>query len=154
LARSIARTRLDDDNAGLPGVSDGGNIMPATALRTDAFELDHAALLQLNRDYIDSVQNSDVARFDEILAGDFLCSHPDGSLVDRATFLAQTARPVAIRNLTAEDVNIRLMGEFAIIHAATRYLKPDGTEGRGRYTDVWARRNGRWLCVSAHVARG
>jgi len=128
--------------------------MPATALRTDAFELDHAALLQLNRDYIDSVQNSDVARFDEILAGDFLCSHPDGSLVDRATFLAQTARPVAIRNLTAEDVNIRLMGDFAIIHAATRYLKPDGTEGRGRYTDVWARRNGRWLCVSAHVARG
>jgi ketosteroid isomerase-like protein len=127
--------------------------MPATALRTDAFELDHAALLQLNRDYIDSVQNSDVARFDEILAGDFLCSHPDGSLVDRATFLAQTARPVAIRNLTAEDVNIRLMGEFAIIHAATRYLKPDGTEGRGRYTDVWARRNGRWLCVSAHVTR-
>jgi ketosteroid isomerase-like protein len=153
LARGIARTRLDDDNAGLPGVSDGGNIMPATALRTDAFELDHAALLQLNRDYIDSVQNSDVARFDEILAGDFLCSHPDGSRVDRATFLAQTARPVAIRNLTAEDVNIRLMGEFAIIHAATRYLKPDGTEGRGRYTDVWARRNGRWLCVSAHVTR-
>jgi ketosteroid isomerase-like protein len=154
LARSIARTRLDDDNAGLPGVSDGGDIMPATALRTDAFELDHAALLQLNRDYIDSVQNSDVARFDEILAGDFLCSHPDGSRVDRATFLAQTARPVAIRNLTAEDVNIRLMGDFAIIHAATRYLKPDGTEGRGRYTDVWARRNGRWLCVSAHVTRG
>jgi ketosteroid isomerase-like protein len=154
LARSIARTRLDDDNAGLPGVSDGGDIMPATALRTDAFELDHAALLQLNRDYIDSVQNSDVARFDEILAGDFLCSHPDGSLVDRATFLAQTARPVAIRNIMAEDVNIRLMGDFAIIHAATRYLKPDGTEGRGRYTDVWARRNGRWLCVSAHVARG
>jgi ketosteroid isomerase-like protein len=154
LARSIARTRLDDDNAGLPGVSDGGDIMPATALRTDAFELDHAALLQLNRDYIDSVQNSDVARFDEILAGDFLCSHPDGSRVDRATFLAQTARPVAIRNLTAEDVNIRLMGDFAIIHAATRYLKPDGTEGRGRYTDVWARRKGRWLCVSAHVTRG
>jgi ketosteroid isomerase-like protein len=153
LARGIARTRLDDDNAGLPGVSDGGNIMPATALRTDAFELDHAALLQLNRDYIDSVQNSDVARFDEILAGDFLCSHPDGSLVDRATFLAQTARPVAIRNIMAEDVNIRLMGDFAIIHAATRYLKPDGTEGRGRYTDVWARRNGRWLCVSAHVTR-
>jgi ketosteroid isomerase-like protein len=45
------------------------------------------------------------------------------------------------------------MGDFAIIHAATRYTKPDGAEGRGRYTDVWARRNGRWLCVSAHVTR-
>ena len=129
--------------------------MPATALRAEAHtEFDHDALAQLNHDYIASVQNSEVARFEEILAEDFLCSHPDGSLVDRATFLAQTARPVAIRNLTAEDVNIRLMGDVAIIHAATRYAKPDGTEGRGRYTDVWARRDGRWLCVSAHVTRG
>ena len=29
----------------------------------------------------------------------------------------------------------------------------DGRPGSGRYTDVWARRNGRWLAVSAHVTR-
>ena len=128
--------------------------MSAAALHSNAAtESDHEALTRLNRDYIASVQSSDVTRFDEILAEDFLCSHPDGSLVDRATFLAQTARPVAIRNLAAEDVVVRLLGDVAIIHAATRYLKPDGAEGRGRYTDVWARRDGRWLCVSAHVTR-
>ena len=32
--------------------------------------------------------------------------------------------------------------------------KADGTIGKGRYTDTWARRNGRWLCVSANVSRG
>jgi ketosteroid isomerase-like protein len=128
--------------------------MAATARRADTgTESDHETLVALNRDYIASVQSSDVARFEEILAADFLCSHPDGSLVDRATFLAQTARPVAIRDLAAEDVVVRLMGDFAIIHAATRYLKPDGAAGRGRYTDVWERRDGRWLCVSAHVTR-
>jgi len=37
-----------------------------------------------------------VQRFDEILAEDFLCSNPDGSLVDKNQFLAQTARPVTI----------------------------------------------------------
>jgi len=128
--------------------------MSAVALHSNAAtESDHEALTRLNRDYIDAVQNSDVARFDEILAEDFLCSHPDGSLVDRATFLTQTAQPVAIRDLAAQDVVVRLLGDVAIIHAATRYLKPDGGEGRGRYTDVWARRGGRWLCVSAHVTR-
>jgi len=30
---------------------------------------------------------------------------------------------------------------------------PDGRAGAGRYTDVWARRQGRWLAVSAHVTR-
>ena len=89
-------------------------------------ESDYGILIRLNHDYIASVQNSDGARFDEILAEDFLCSHPDGSLVDRATFLTQTARPVEIRNLAAEDVVVRLLGDVAIIHAATRYLKPDG----------------------------
>ena len=120
---------------------------------TVASTSDLDTLTALNRDYIDSVQHSDVRRFDEILAEDFLCSHPDGSLVDRARFLEQTARPVAISNLQAHDVNVRLMGDFAIIHARTAFTAADGRPGGGRYTDVWARRNGRWLCVSAHVTR-
>ena len=115
-------------------------------------ELD--TLADLNLDYIQSVQHSDVRRFEEILANDFLCSNPDGTLVDRNAFLEQTAKPVAITNLQAHDVTIRLMGEVAIIHARTTYLGPDGREGAGRYTDVWARRDGRWLAVSAHVTRG
>jgi len=110
-------------------------------------------LEQLNRDYISSVQNSDVRRFDEILAEDFLCSNPDGSLVDRAGFLVQAARPVTISNLEARDVKIRVMGDVAIIHARTTYTMPDGRAASGRYTDVWARRQGRWLAVSAHVTR-
>ena len=123
--------------------------MPAeTIARTDL-----ETLQQLNRDYISSVQTSDVRRFDEILAEDFLCSNPDGSLVDRAAFLAQTARPVTISNLEARDVVVRLKGDVAIIHARTTYTLPDGRPGTGRYTDVWARRRGRWLAVSAHVTR-
>jgi ketosteroid isomerase-like protein len=114
---------------------------------------DLETLLELNGDYIRSVQHSDVRRFREILADDFLCSLPDGSLVDRARFLEQTAQPVRIANLQAEDVNVRLMGDFAIIHARTTYMAPDGSAGSGRYTDVWARRNGTWLAVSAHVTR-
>jgi ketosteroid isomerase-like protein len=126
--------------------------MPATAMRA-ATQSDHDVLEQLNRDYIDSVQNSDVKRFEEILADDFLCSNPDGSLVDRAVFLKQTAKPVTISNLKAEDVVIRILDDVAIIHARTAYTKPDGSAGGGRYTDVWARRDGRWLAVSAHVTR-
>lgn len=114
---------------------------------------DLAALRQLNADYIRSVQHSDVRRFEQILANDFLCSRPDGTLVDRRRFLEQTALPVKISNLEAHDVNIRLMGDFAIIHGRTTYTTPDGHNASGRYTDVWARRDGRWLAVSAHVTR-
>ena len=122
--------------------------MPDTATVSD-----RDRLIALNRDYINSVQTMDVQRFDEILSDDFVCSNPDGSLVGRAAFLQQTARPIAISGLEARDVDVRLMGDFAIIHARTTYKLPDGNAGAGRYTDIWARRNGRWLAVAAHVTR-
>ena len=116
-------------------------------------DADLQTLQQLNRDYIDSVQHSDVRRFDEILGPEFYCSNPDGSLVDRAAFLKQTAKPVTISGLEAQDVKIRIMGDVAIIHARTSYKLANGQPGGGRYTDVWARQGGRWLAVSAHVTR-
>jgi ketosteroid isomerase-like protein len=111
------------------------------------------ALTALNRDYIHSVQHGDVQRFDEILAEDFLCSNPDGSLVDKSQFLAQTARPVTITGLSAHEVRVRILGNIAIVHARTSYTTADGEQRNGRYTDVWARRDGKWLAVSAHVTR-
>jgi hypothetical protein len=110
-------------------------------------------LTVLNRDYVASVQNCDVKRFDQILATEFYCSNHDKSLVDRAGFLKQTAQPIAIRNLREHDVKIRIMGDFAIIHGATSYTTADGKEEHGRYTDCWAKQNGKWLAVSAHVSR-
>jgi len=129
--------------------------MEARAMKTDAVtnHADIDILRQLNQDYIRSVQISDTRRFDEILADDFLNSNPDGSLVDRAQFLAQIARPAMISNLEAHDVRVRVMGDFAIIHARTTYMHEGGRAGAGRYTDIWARREGHWLCVAAQVTR-
>jgi ketosteroid isomerase-like protein len=110
-------------------------------------------LTVLNHDYVASVQNGDVKRFDEILAPEFYCTNPDKSFVDRAGFLAQTALPVTIRNLIEQDVKIRIMGDFAIIHGRTSYTTADGQQAYGRYTDCWAKQNGKWLAVSAHVSR-
>jgi ketosteroid isomerase-like protein len=114
---------------------------------------DRDQLVALNEDYVRSVQLGDVHRFEEILADDFLASNPNGSLVDKQQFLAQTALPVTITELTAHDVRVRILGDVAIIHAQTSYSTAEGERRNGRYTDIWAKRNGRWLAVAAHVTR-
>jgi hypothetical protein len=48
---------------------------------------------------------------------------------------------------------VRVMGDAAIIHARTSFSSADGRPGSGRYTDVWCRRNGRWLAAAAHFTR-
>jgi ketosteroid isomerase-like protein len=116
-------------------------------------DTDVATLVELNDAYIQSVQRGDVRRFEQLLADDFLCSPADGSLLDRQRFLERTAQPVTIRDLAAHDVVVRVMGDVAIIHARTTFTTLDGRAGTGRYTDIWARRGGRWLAVAAHVTR-
>jgi ketosteroid isomerase-like protein len=110
-------------------------------------------LEELNHNYVRSAEQSDVRWYAENLAEDFLSSSVDGSIADRAAFLARIARPYPGSNLEAVDVRIRLFGELALVHAGFRYRKPDGQTGSGRYTDAYARRQGRWLCVSAHFNR-
>ena len=110
-------------------------------------------LRDLNRNYIRSVQESDVRWFDANLSEDFVNSNPDCSRLDREGFLAQIGRGSTVKGLDIEDVLIRELGDVALIHARTTYVKADGQPGAGRYTDVWARQGGRWVCVAANVTR-
>ena len=124
----------------------------AATINTAASDLE--VLGDLNSNYVRSVDQSDVRWFDENLAEDFLNSNPDGTLVDRAGFLAQVARGAGVSGIEAREVLIRIMDDLGIIHARTVYKKADGTMGGGRYTDIWSKRDGRWVCVAAQVARG
>ena len=110
-------------------------------------------LVDLNREYIRSVQASDTEWFRDTLADDFRCSLPDGTLIDRERFLERAARPLDITNLQVHDVDVRLLDNVAIVHARTTFTTADGRPGTGRYTDVWGRRQGRWLAVAAHFTR-
>ena len=125
----------------------------AVGAQPDRTASDRAQLLALNLDYVNAVQAGDVARFRQILADDFRGSMPDGSILDKAAFLAQTAKPVTITGLACHDVELRILGDVAIVHARTTYTTADGRAAAGRYTDVWAKRNGAWIAVAAHVTR-
>jgi ketosteroid isomerase-like protein len=108
-------------------------------------------LHQLNRDYVSSVAASDVSWFENNLADDFINISADGVLMDRAAFLAQIAKPFPMSNLAATEVLLRIFGDVAVVNARSSFTKPDGQTGSRRYTDVWSRQRGRWLCVSAQL---
>jgi ketosteroid isomerase-like protein len=114
---------------------------------------DLQTLLALNRNYVRSAGESDVRWYADNLAEDYMSTNPDGSFSDRAGFLARIGQPYPNKDPEPVDVRIRILGDVALIHAGFRDRRPDGTIGKGRYTDIWARREGRWLCVAAHFVR-
>ena len=120
---------------------------------TTSTATDLELLRDLNQAYLDSVRTCDVERFRQLLADDFLASTPAGEILDKAQFLERAAGPKTLERLKGEDVRIRILGDVAIIHSATVYTTVGGQDGRGHYTDDWQKRNGTWVCVSAHVTR-
>jgi ketosteroid isomerase-like protein len=89
---------------------------------------DIETLTTLNHDFVKSVQGADVKRFDEILAKDFLFTNPDGSLYNRAEFLDLIGKGARNSELREDQVNVRLFGDFAIIHARIQYRSKAGIE--------------------------
>jgi ketosteroid isomerase-like protein len=114
---------------------------------------DLETLRELNRNYVRSAAEGDVRWYADNLAADYMATNPDGSFVDRAGFLARMATPHPKMDYEAVEVKIRILGEVALIHSGFLDHRADGTTSRGRYTDIWARRQGRWLCVCAHFVR-
>src|SRR5438094_9246315 len=79
----------------------GGTGLPAYLMMEDNMQStrvprsDLDILADLNRDYIRSVQTSDLERFDQILSDDFYCSNPDGQYL---------VEPFEVRGLNRSDI--------------------------------------------------
>ena len=128
--------------------------MQKTTLKTsEKVSADHELLLELNRNYVRSALKSDVRWYSENLSEDFYITAPDGALLNREEFLKRIANPYPGTEAEAVDVMIRILGDVAIIHSGYRDKRLAGDTGYGRYTDIYERRNGRWLCVAAHFMR-
>jgi len=129
--------------------------MQGATREADQGSADLEVLLELNRNYVRSALESDVKWYSENLSEDFYITAPDGALLNREAFLKRIANPYPGTHAEAVDVMVRIMGDgdVAIIHSGYRDTKLNGDASYGRYTDIYERRNGRWLCVAAHFMR-
>ena len=108
----------------------------------------------LNENYVNAFREADAAWYDRHLAPDYVVVYGDGSFHDRASALADFAKPTfatSIRSFPVGDVRIRRFGDVALIHAENAYELKDGRRGVSRYTDIWHKQDGRWRCVAAHI---
>ena len=121
---------------------------------TDPLGDDLTVLRLLNEQYVNAFREADVGWYDAHLADDYVVISGDGSFHDRAAALANFGRPTfatSIASFPVDKVSIRRFDDVALIHAENAYQLKDGRRGISRYTDIWLKRDGRWLCVAAHI---
>jgi ketosteroid isomerase-like protein len=117
--------------------------------------VDDTRLLQvLNENYVQAFRDADVAWFGAHLAPDYVMVSGDGAQWDRAATLSRFAQPTfatSMRSFPVGKVTVRRFHDVALIHAENAYELKDGRKGVSRYTDIWQKRDGRWLCIAAHI---
>ena len=111
-------------------------------------------LRDLNQAYLDSVRTGDVERF-RAAAGRRL-PVLDAGRRDCSTRRSSSRAPPARGRSSGSPAKTSASASSATSRSSTRRPSTPsitGQDGRGRYTDDWQKRNGTWVCVSAHVTR-
>jgi ketosteroid isomerase-like protein len=114
-------------------------------------------LIHIEREWGQAMVRNDADAIGRFMADDWTIVGPDGSVADKASYL-DLVRTGALTHdvMDFDDATVRVYGDAAVVTAR-------GTSGgtyRGqpfreveRVTDVYVRRNGRWLCVHTHLSR-
>src|SRR5437868_5034457 len=118
---------------------------------------DAAGLIAADRAMQRAVAERDLAAFAGFLADEYVLVDSRGTVHGKAEVLRQAADPgILVAVNEPHDHQVRLYGEVAVVIAR---LDQRGTDhGRPydipvRFTDVWVRREGRWVCTSGHASR-
>jgi len=115
--------------------------------------LDQTTLRHLNAEYVRAFMSADVTWYEEHLADDFVCIESDGSILNKAQFLSNTAKGPDVSDYQLQEVNVRLYGDVALIRATGLWTTGDQSKGLSRYVDVYLRTAAGWKAVSAQITR-
>ena len=99
-------------------------------------------------------KNRDCAGWSALLADDWSVTHIDAQVITKAQALemCRTGPPVTS---TVDQLSVRVYGDTAIVNGRTTATAA-GTPPQTvvlRFTDVFVRRDGRWLVVASHATQ-
>lgn len=112
-------------------------------------------ILQIARDIMAAIKNKDAATLAPMLADDFIYRTHFGAEADKTEFLQSIASmPLEILSIRADELKVNVYGETAVLtgvqHAEARPVEGEPEESAVAFTDVFVRRDGRWLMVLAY----
>ncbi|HEY3040391.1 MAG TPA: nuclear transport factor 2 family protein [Pyrinomonadaceae bacterium] len=112
-------------------------------------------ILQIEREIMTAIKNKDAATLAPMLGDDFIYRTHFGAEADKAEFLRSIASfPAEILAIRGEDLRLNVYGETAVL-TGVQLAQARAREGRAEesavaFTDVFVRRDGRWLMVLAY----
>jgi ketosteroid isomerase-like protein len=114
---------------------------------------DEGRILALETAWNHAEQNKDVAGLDQLLASTLVYTDYDGSLQNKAQYLAEAkSESLHPEQITNDEMTAHVYGDAAVVTGIYRekgISKGKPYSRRGRFTDTWVKENGAWQCVAS-----
>lgn len=116
---------------------------------------DIEAIKSLNEAWLKTYPTRDSITLSKILADDFILVNPRGiRMTKKEVLLGLNSPEVETISVHIDSVGVRIFGDIGLITCKTTFiLKMNNKESTGKncYSDLYAKRNGKWSAVAAHV---
>src|SRR5713226_1080731 len=114
------------------------------------------ALMQTERDWVDAVSRGDVATLGGILADDWAAQGTLGATTKAETLADIKSGSQKLDSITLGDMKVRVFGDAAVVTGSDdekSSYKGKDTSGHYTWTDVFAKRQGRWQAAASQGTR-
>jgi ketosteroid isomerase-like protein len=119
-------------------------VLPLAALADTSSEL--RAIEEARRA---AIKAKDFQALEQIYAPDFLAVAGNGQVVDRATLFGVFGKTDPSITFTTDEIRVLDAGQTAVFFGRLTGKTPDGKRVlAARFTHVFVRRHGRWVCIS------
>ena len=112
-------------------------------------------LQAMEQAWLDAEKNNDAAAFEQIVADDWIAVNPDGKSQTKAERAAEI-KTAHVVSATLGDMRVRVFGDTAVVTGTDDEITmTDGKKSNDHYvwTDVFLKRNGKWLAVASQTAQ-
>lgn len=116
---------------------------------------DEAELIRLEHQYARALMTRDRAFLMRFYASDWRGGNWMGFWSKSTMIKSILDARYVIRSMEVRDLKVRVMGDVAIVQGVDEEVTTvDGkdTSGKWAFTDVFARRDGRWVAVASHTS--
>jgi ketosteroid isomerase-like protein len=127
--------------------------MSLAGQEADRAESERTKILALENAWNQAEQNKDAKALDGLLASTLVYVDYDGSLMDKAKFIASVKAPsLHPEQIVNESMTAYVYGDSAVV---TGIYREKGVKNgkpysrRGRFTDTWVSKGGVWFCAAS-----
>jgi ketosteroid isomerase-like protein len=116
---------------------------------------DREKLLALENAWNQAQLHHDAGAVEQLLPGTFVYTDYDGTLMNKAMFLADIKDPSYRPTLVTND-NMEVFSYPNVAVVIGKYHSKGTSKGKpfehhGRFTDTWIFQGGKWQCVASHT---